>query len=645
LQHEGDQKVLILDGGVIDMDDTRVTANRMKFRFWEIPETSHQTGGQQRWRFEPARFTGEGQVTIQSPRLTGQCRVVTARWPRPAEASAAYRQTPSALYVTTRRPVLFRQQPVDGTGDSPGQIRSPGLAWQEPRDATNRAWQNPPGKTTSTWQTPSGGGPPGNPVPPAKMDGDNTSLGFTGSEVQLQMRGGERRSEVAEITVHGNVVVRQQQPDSSGDLRTMLELNGDRLQIISQAEERYRLYVSGLDNRSASVQLEELGLQGRQISLDQSANRLWIEGPGRMQMASLASPAGLATREAPSTAFPGARSSAGETTVTWQGGMVFDGQLIYFETVVESRSRQTGAQDGSVTAVSTRSAGLSITLNQRIRFTDRDTQQNAADIEARQMVMVGHMDAAEVAFPNHWQPAPEPLAWVSTARHDRRGGIQSSQEIFAPRITWQSDSGSIQCAGRGTVIARQLASAGNSATTAAPAQLASTGTRREGPIDFIKVDYDESFRGNTESRELLFRGNVHTFYTDTTDWTSTPAESRLQQPASQGLIMDCDQLVLAQWTPQSSGPTVEMIATGHARVQGSRFRATADRISYHQGNSQVVIEAPSRSNAEIWFNDPARSNQGHLIARTITYNIQTGEYKVQEMRQIDYSQQGPLRGR
>lgn len=106
--------------------------------------------------------------------------------------------------------------------------------------------------------------------------------------------------------------------------------------------------------------------------------------------------------------------------------------------------------------------------------------------------------------------------------------------------------------------------------------------------------------------------------------------------------MDCDRLVLAQWTPQAADDTVEMIATGNARIRGSQFNANSERISYFQGTGQVVMEAPDRSNAEIWFNQPGRANQGHLIAKTITYNVDSGEYQVQQMQQIDYSQQGPI---
>ena len=63
--------------------------------------------------------------------------------------------------------------------------------------------------------------------------------------------------------------------------------------------------------------------------------------------------------------------------------------------------------------------------------------------------------------------------------------------------------------------------------------------------------------------------------------------------------MDCQQLTLAQWTPQGSKPVIEMVATGNSRVKGGQFDAIAERISYTEANGQVTIEAPSRGNAEL----------------------------------------------
>jgi hypothetical protein len=161
--------------------------------------------------------------------------------------------------------------------------------------------------------------------------------------------------------------------------------------------------------------------------------------------------------------------------------------------------------------------------------------------------------------------------------------------------------------------------------------------KRSGPIDFIKIDYDDSFSGKLEDRQLNFRGNVHTFYTDCNEWGEVPAESVLNRPERRGLLLDCEDLVLAQWTPQGREPTVDLTATGDARVKSNQFEATAERISYFEGTGLVTMEAPSRGDAEFWFNKPDQASRGHLIAKRIKYNLATGTYEVDQMKQMDYS--------
>ncbi|MDG2012681.1 MAG: hypothetical protein P8J33_04200, partial [Pirellulaceae bacterium] len=237
------------------------------------------------------------------------------------------------------------------------------------------------------------------------------------------------------------------------------------------------------------------------------------------------------------------------------------------------------------------------------------------------------------------------------ASYDSKGTPTSSQEIQAPRVTYDALSSSVQCNGRGKVVARQKSGSAQSLAVGAPTQLASASSA-SGNIDYILVEYDESFTGNLDpkkhqqgGRRLEFQGNVHTFYTQAMDWETEPAERMLQQPGNQGMAMDCDLLTLDQWTPQGSKPTIDMLATGNARINGSQFKATAERISFSQSNVLVVLDAPIRANVEIWYANPRGGTNGHAIAKTVTYNIETGECQWQEGKQIDYSQQGPLRGR
>lgn len=646
LQEDNGKKVLSMDRGRIEMNVTTVQADQMHLWVWEVPEPAEE-GKKQRWRFEPAKMFATGDVTIESPDLAGRCTEAAAFWPEPALTA---RHQPSQVFVARYRPVARTSTWQEPQGTYQEDSRNNALSWQSSTTASGLAWQNqaqPSGheRPSVYWQEDS----QTSMVRPASGHQDETPsrsmTHFVGSQIQLQMRGGNRRGEVQELTVEGDVVVRQKQSDSGGVEKTSLEIRGQKLRVMTQPGERYRLFVSGRQDAEATVRMENIQMRGNLIHLDQAANRLWIEGPGQMQMAGT----GLATNQAPPLQGDQFRQesgllSSGDTTVQWQGGMVFDGQVIYFETAVVSNSRQTDRRDASITTTASRCAALSIALDQGVDFSTINSREQAPAVKVSKLVMVGEMKAGDVAFPDYWQAASDSQAWVAIGKYDPSGKINSNQEILAKRATLEVVSGAVKCEGPGTLIARQLAKNSSSVRT----QFASTGqsgSRRRGPLEFIKVDFDTVFQGNTEGKELVFEGNVHTFYTDSNDWNTVPGEAVILQPGSQGIVLDCDHLLLAQWTPRSSEPTVEMIATGNSRVKGGQFNANAERISYYQGTGQVVIEAPTRSNAEIWFKRPGQTSKGHLIAKTITYNVDSGEYQVQEMKQIEYSQQGPLRGR
>ncbi len=662
LQDDGGQKVLALDQARVALTDLSLDADQLYLWMREIPETDEPTG-RTRYRMTPARMLAEGSIKIKSPRLEGVCSQAAAYWPEPASGSAAHNR-PDARYVTVRRaswqqqmswqqdaspiPATTGSQPADrltwnSAGPDPARGRNAAhgsttaaghLQWQQ-QPAQQQPVQQQPVQATGFQQEFQELPAPRieNPTQPAEPSAGKTR--FSGRQVQLQMLGGEDPGLIDEITVDGEVVVQQYRATPENEFEIALEIRGSTLRAVTSGDEQNRLYVAGTARQPATVAARQIIMSGTEIHLDQTANQLWIDGAGQMQLTPEIQAASLNPTPAPQVAGGHDLLAAGETTVRWAGGMVFNGQKIYFETDVQSHSRQVSATDRSVTTTTTQSAALSIVLNQYLDFQSADAESGTDDLQAERLMMVGWMDAGQAAFPATHQENQRRRVWVAAARYDARGQMISNQELFAPRAAYDVSSGMMDCNGRGNVIVRQLAATG-STDNATPARLTASG-KRSGPIDFVQINYDDSFRGNLEQRHLTFQGNVHTFYTDCRQWNEVPPESILNQPGRRGMILDCDQLEMAQWAPAGGAPVADLTATGSARVRGSQFNATAERISYFEGNGLVTIEAPSRGDAEFWFNRPGQTGRGHLIARRIIYNVETETYEVDQMKQIDYS--------
>lgn len=598
LQNDGEQKVLSIDGAEVQLTGMRLQSQQLHVWMRVSEEPGPRDPPRQRW--SPARLVARDQVRIQSPDLEGDCSEAVAFWPEPVAAEplppgqpAARRLRPARSARTARVAARGRPQESASKGELSPSIS---MSWARPRS----------------------------------QDGGRTR--FVGRQVQLQMLGGPDPGAVDEITVDGDIVVQQQRRTPAGDYQPVLEIRGDKLRAIAHGEEQNRLFVAGSGQQPATVAASQLTMTGLEIHLDQAANRLWIDGPGELQL----HPTDADT--APEAADPDGGSlpaplHADSTRVSWAGGMVFDGQRLYMESGVESHARQVAEEDASLTTTTTRSAALSITLNQYVDFQQADAGEGPEGLQAERLVMVGWMDAGQAAFPQTHRENPDHQVWIASGTWDASGRMTGNRELFAPRANYDITSGMANCTGRGTVIVRQLA---GSRSAAPPGRLASTAPSR-GPIDFVRIEYDESFGGNLQQRQLKFSGNVHTFYVDCQGWNEVPRESVLSQPDRRGLVLDCQRLELAQWSPDGGPLVMDLRATGNARAEGSQFDAEAERISYFEGNGLVTIEAPERGNARFRFNRPGQTGRGSLTAKRVYYNLASDTWEVDQMQQIEYS--------
>ncbi len=592
---ESGRKVLSLHRATVEMTDMKMACNELHLWMRETPVTDES--GTTRHQMALAKLFASGQVSVRTAQLDGDCSEATAFWPEP-DANAVAR----------------RDAPKSGSGGQGEGSRNSRVAPQV------QGVVRPVGLQVSA------GHDAGANEPAAKTR-------FVGRRIQMQMLAGGDTGAIDELTVDGDVVVQRQQTDASGKAETALEIRGQKLRAVLNKHQPGRLYVSGSSSQPATIAAREITMSGVEVHLDQGANRVWIDGAGEMQL----TPAPDNDAAAPPPLQPVAAApdllASGVTTVAWAGGMVFDGEQLYFETGVNSRSRQTQNGEAGVTMTATRSAALSIILNRRLEFQQSQSSLARDDLRVERLVMVGWMDAGQAAFPDTYQVQEDRQAWVSGARYDATGQLIATHEILAPRASFDAHTGQAECEGRGSLIVRQLAGVNQPGST--PASLTSS-KRRNGPIDFIRIKYDDTFSGSIEERRFRFLGNVHTFYTDSRQWDEVPPESVVRDPDRRAMVLDCDELDLVQWTPAGREPVVDMTASGNARIKGSQFDANAERVSYFEGNNVVTVEAPTRGDAEFWFERPGQSGRGHLVAKRIIYNLESGRWEVDQMKQMNY---------
>jgi hypothetical protein len=603
------RKVISLDQASVLLDGMQLNSEELHLWMWQIPDSPEN--GNSRFEWYPSKLLATGQVTMKSTALEGRCAEAAAFWPDPSRTTAGYR----------------RQEPAPVIPQPQAQENLPA-----PQNGFPRGGMSDPDVPRST-------GLPDTVLPPSEADEKGRTL-FVGRQLQLKMLDGRDPGVVDELTVDGEVVVQQQQQDESGGFATVLEIRGEQLRGLTQAGQFNRIHVGGSPTRPATVRARDLALTGKEIRLDQGANRLWIDGEGEMQMTP---GTGRGTIPAVSNAaFPSndeddlqLANSEGVITVLWKGGMIFDGSRLYFESAVQSHSRQTEKTHGESITTTTTSAALSIVLSEPVHFQSARESRQSSQPSVEKLVMVGSLESQQSAFPGSWQDNPSRQVWVALGRYDPTGKLYANQELYAPRVTFDVVSGDAECRGNGTVILRQIAGSG---TSDSPVSSLPDAGKRSGPIDFVRIDFTDQCAGNMQQRKMDFTGDVHVLYTDAAEWGEVPADSVTEQEGRRSMVLDCDNLQIAQWTPVGSKPVVDLTASGNARVRGNQFDAVAERISYFEKNGLVTVEAPSRGEAELWFRKPGESRQAHLVARKIVYNIVTGTYEVDQMKKMDYSE-------
>ena len=153
----------------------------------------------------------------------------------------------------------------------------------------------------------------------------------------------------------------------------------------------------------------------------------------------------------------------------------------------------------------------------------------------------------------------------------------------------------------------------------------------------VHSKFDQTLVANTKTQQVDITGNTRTVY--------MPVQNVGQQfdPDSTAALpegavkLTCGRIKMTRWTPSSSSkPTSELIATVNAQIAAPTFKATAERISYHQLSDLLTIEGNSRTDANLWFRKSARDSWNPLVATKILYRIKDQWTDIQNVKNAEF---------
>lgn len=397
--------------------------------------------------------------------------------------------------------------------------------------------------------------------------------------------------ELTDLTVAGNVEIRR---DPAGSEGRELMLRGNLLQVSEINGGRARVEVRGTP---AEAGAEGLVLRGQEIYCEQASNLMWIPAQGEMVT--------------PPRELPGNNGGAPAPpmTITWGGGMRFDGKTIAFQGGVEAHGQQV-ASNGDSANFLIRGTDLFVELNRHIDFV-RPGNLDEQDV-----------DLASLRFPGQ--------VWLEnrTLGPDRQW--KSWEEMQVTDLRLDNATGKLEGDGPGWLSSIRLNS-----SSSEPSLVPGLAPPRSKLIH-IQVHFQRAMAGNVKHREVEFYDHVRTVYGPVEDWQQRldPERGPL---GTGGFELASDRLHLAE-IPSADNPKNshhEIRASGNVQVRGERFTAKGHELSYDDGKDLLILRSDGRGYATV----TEHGGGGSTEAATFYIRPKTKEIKTSSLRSLEF---GPL---
>ncbi len=390
-----------------------------------------------------------------------------------------------------------------------------------------------------------------------------------------------------------------------------LLITGDRLHVLGAQGPNAAVTVTG---QPAHFEGRGLALTGSNINLNRGTNRLWIDGPGQMDVPLDSDLEGRPT------------GNPGVLEVRWQDRMVFDGRTARFEESI------TATAPGRLLRTET----LEVQFRERIRFADSKIQENPFVEKIR---CLGDVTMESREFDELGQTSYERMEVVDLAINRTSGALTAGGPGWLNSVRYESDDP----LGTGTGNAVDVAPVGSRADANTKANADKNQLRN------LHVRFQGSITGNLHlhHRQMTFHDRVTTSYAPVDSFNAMPDTTDPEVLGPGSVVMFCDRLTVNEMiTP--AGKHRELEAAGNVVADGKRedgsFTARAVRMTYTQAKNLLLLEGDGRTDAVLSQQRQIGGRESKFAARRILYRPksgQVGQLSAQGVRQMESSWLSP----
>jgi len=423
------------------------------------------------------------------------------------------------------------------------------------------------------------GGLPAGPALHRKFD-------VQGSLLRARVAGLGEHVAIPELIVEGNVRFVETQTAQPGE--KPLAVTGDRIHVVDAGSPHAAVGVTG---HPARLEGRGLAISGSNVNLNAGTNRMWIDGPGHLE---ILMDHDLQGRPA---------ADLGPLDIQWQRSMELKDRIARFEESVVATMRQQQVRTDTLEAV----------FREPIRFGE---PKQAAKPEIDAIACRGR---------------------VLVEGREFEGTEQTSTErIEVSDLTINRVSGAIRALGPGRVLSIRRQSA--QMPPLVPGALAPPQPNADPgkPLVYLDIRFQRELTGNLQNRQMVFHEQVRTAYVPVDTWDTVVDVENPDSFGPQGVEVRCDRLAATQLPVTGSQAFAWTLdASGNARAEGQTFSTQAARITYDQAKGLLVLEGDGRSDATLYLQEHPGQRRIQQQSRRILFWPATKRFSLEGFRSLE----------
>ena len=428
-------------------------------------------------------------------------------------------------------------------------------------------------------------------------------LNVQARDVKAHVIRSDNRNDLESLFCEGAVRVKQEPatPEDKG-----VDIRGDMLQLNHFIDGNI-LVVTGNARELAWVQLDKLTMQGKEVNIDQRANRSWINDIGVMQMLT-------------ATDFEGNKlTHPTQVTIHWNKEMIFNGKQANFSGGV------TAEQNNS----RLRCQEMQVWLDRPVSFKEGDRNSTPAKVEH---LVCGHGQS-------------EQLVIVEDTKFDG-SKLVGYQRLHSQDLYVDNKEGKMEASGpNGIFNLLQLGSAEDGGLSSPEIkktpQRPAPGKGTE-ELKLTRVYFNGRLHADNKKRIATFYDDVKVYHLPADDPDATVDEAH---PPAGCMILRCNILKVFSESLPNGQKNQKMQATGKVYIQGrSRspdsgrgaansgndspdYWGDAQVLKYDEGNPWIILDGGEGS-AHLYRVLAPGARPDKVEARKIWYNRKDKTYRV-----------------